>query len=128
MKWLVILDGPLDEAGAEVLRVAVGAVAAGAQVTIVASASVRTAIREGEVHPSAEVFLRTLRRPGNPWRRAEHADWHALLFDTTHLLRLARANRPAIPPLFVVTDHVLETIANEELARRIAEAGQIVRV
>lgn len=128
MKCLLVLDGPLDAAAEETLRIAMGALAAGASVTPVASARTRAAMKAGDLSKATEDYLHTLAEVAPAWAPMETAAWRDLLRQATHILRQGSSDRPSEPPLCVVDEALLRTASDEELTRWLREAGQVVRV
>ena len=104
--WLVLLDGPIDEAGVEVLRIAVGALAAGATVHGAMSDQTRAAVEAGDVPEAAEEYLRALSPPETPWPTLGDAPLDDLLRAATHVVRHGRAERSGTPALAVIDDAI----------------------
>ena len=123
--WLVLLAAPLDDAGVEVLRIAVGALAAGAPVRVVASSDVRAAIDAGDVPPAADDYVRALRDAAQ-WEPAEHIRWGARLRAAHFVLRHVGPERGGAP-LCVLDEDALDA-PDEVLATQMLEAGQVVRI
>lgn len=125
--WLLLLDRALDDDVEEALRIAVGALAAGATVQVVASQATRESLDAGDGSEAAEDFVRTLQESHGAFTSWEVADFQGLLGACDHLLRVAAADRAHTPPLCVVTDDWLRTTSPAEITASLRSAGQVIR-